>query len=68
MLTTKRPYQFCLITAISIWSAIVTLPTYGQVASDASLSTEVATPDNLNFEITGGSKVENNLFQTVSPF
>ena len=68
MSTNKRPYQFCLIIAISIWSTIVTPPTYGQVASDASLSTEVATPNNLDFTITGGNQVGNNLFHSFQEF
>ncbi len=68
MSTNKHPYQFCLFAAMSVWSAIVTPPTYGQVASDSSLSTEVATPNSLDFVITGGSKIENNLFHSFQEF
>lgn len=64
----KHLYQFCLVTAIAIGSVNVTLPTYGQVASDASVSTSVGTSNNRDFIITGGTKAENNLFHSFQDF
>mgnify|MGYP002777915250 CR=1 FL=1 len=39
-----------------------------QIASDNSLSTNVNTPDNLNFTISNGDRVGNNLFHSFSEF
>ncbi|NET38774.1 MAG: filamentous hemagglutinin N-terminal domain-containing protein [Cyanothece sp. SIO1E1] len=41
---------------------------YAQVIGDVTVSTNVTTPDNLNFIITGGSQVGGNLFQSFSEF
>ena len=39
-----------------------------QVANDGSLPTDVNTSDNLNFDITGGERVGDNLFHSFSQF
>ncbi|OUL34563.1 filamentous hemagglutinin N-terminal domain-containing protein [Nostoc sp. 106C] len=38
------------------------------IAADGTLPTNVASPDNLNFTITGGSQVGGNLFHSFSQF
>ncbi len=41
---------------------------YAQVAADGTLPTNVVSPDGLQFTITGGSQVGNNLFHSFSRF
>lgn len=40
----------------------------GQIVPDGTLPSDVATPDNLNFTITAGSRVGDNLFHSFSEF
>ena len=39
-----------------------------QISSDGTLSTQVTTPDNLNFTLTDGNRVGNNLFHSFREF
>lgn len=64
----KRDNRFWLTGGIFLSCFLVTHPALAQIASDGSLPTEVASPDQQNFTITGGSRVGNNLFHSFREF
>ncbi|MGK7893614.1 MAG: filamentous hemagglutinin N-terminal domain-containing protein [Xenococcus sp. (in: cyanobacteria)] len=69
MFINNRACQYCLVGLVSFSYLIVSGSTQAQpVTSDGSLSTQVQTSDNLNFNITGGSKVGDNLFHSFENF
>ena len=56
---TQIIFLYCLIPISSVQA---------QITSDQTLPTQVNTPDNSNFTITGGTQVGSNLFHSFSEF
>lgn len=50
----------CIATANPVWSQ--------SILGDGTLSTDVTSPDSLNFKITGGNRAGDNLFHSFSQF
>ena len=65
-----REYQkkAWLMGGILLSSLIPLQQVQAQIAADGSLSTQVFTPDNLNYIITEGDRSGNNLFHSFSEF
>ena len=65
----KRRYSLlCLAQTISLYVLIPVSSVLAQIASDGTLPTNVTTPNNGDFTITGGSQVGGNLFHSFSEF
>lgn len=65
----KRRYSLLWqALAISLYLLIPVSSTQAQITSDGTLPTNVTTPDNRNFTITGGNQVGGNLFHSFSEF
>lgn len=50
----------CLATKGAVWSQSIT--------GDGTLSTNITSPNSLNFTITGGNRAGDNLFHSFSQF
>ncbi len=69
MLLNNRVYEYGLVGLVSLSYLIVSSSTQAQtITSDGSFPTQVQSSDNLNFEITGGSQVGDNLFHSFENF
>lgn len=64
----KKNYYFWIAALISINFIGKIDMSQGQITSDGTLSTQVTTPNNLDFTITNGTRVGNNLFHSFKEF
>ncbi|NET39152.1 MAG: filamentous hemagglutinin N-terminal domain-containing protein, partial [Cyanothece sp. SIO1E1] len=64
----KYLYFLWIAKSFFLYHLIAPNLSFAQVISDTSVLTNVITPDNLNFNITGGIQVGDNLFQSFSEF
>jgi filamentous hemagglutinin family protein len=64
----KLASQFCLSGGVFFYCLTTTSLSQAQITNDDTLSTDVNTPDNLNFKITGGRQTGGNLFHSFSQF
>ncbi len=60
--------QFCFFSVTFLCYLLATDLCKAQIKSDHTLSTEVNTLDNINFNISGGKQAGNNLFHSFSQF
>ncbi len=62
--------QLGLIIGLGLGTGVATFGgiAFAQVIPDGTLPTTVTSPNNLNFEIGGGSRSGNNLFHSFSQF
>lgn len=64
----KRNNRFGVTGGVFFSCFLAAHPALAQIASDGSLPTEVTTPDQQNFTITGGNRIGNNLFHSFREF
>jgi filamentous hemagglutinin family protein len=66
----QQTLQLRLASSFAIVYLITTGGNYAkaQISSDGTLSTQVTTPDNLNFTLTDGNRVGSNLFHSFREF
>lgn len=64
----KLVYQFCASGGVFLYCLTTTSLSQAQISSDKTLSTDVNTSDTLNFNITGGKQIGDNLFHSFSQF
>ncbi len=64
----KRNQHFCIASLVSLCFLIKTDLIQAQVSSDGTLSTQVTTTNNRDFNITNGNKVGSNLFHSFQEF
>ncbi len=64
----KRNQHFCIVSLVSLCFLVKTDLIQAQVSSDGTLSTQVTTTNNRDFNITNGSKVGSNLYHSFQEF
>ena len=66
----QQTWQLRLASSFAIVYLITSAGDYAQaqISSDGTLSTQVTTPDNLNFTLTDGNRVGSNLFHSFREF
>ncbi|MCP6761343.1 MAG: S-layer family protein [Fischerella sp. CENA71] len=64
----KRNQHFCIASLVSLCFLLKTDLIQAQVSSDGTLSTQVTTTNNRDFNITNGNKVGSNLFHSFKEF
>ncbi|TFI51904.1 S-layer family protein [Mastigocladus laminosus UU774] len=65
----KKPnHYFCIASLVSLCFLVKTDLIQAQVSSDGTLSTQVTTTNNRDFNITNGNKIGSNLFHSFKEF
>jgi filamentous hemagglutinin family protein len=66
----QQDWQLRWASCLALACTVTTSGDYAkaQISSDGTLSTQVTTPDNLNFTLTDGNRVGNNLFHSFHEF
>ncbi|MFB2769558.1 filamentous hemagglutinin N-terminal domain-containing protein [Pelatocladus sp. BLCC-F211] len=64
----KRNQHFCIASLVPLCFLVKTDLIQAQVSSDGTLSTQVTTTNNRDFNITNGNKVGSNLFHSFKEF
>jgi filamentous hemagglutinin family protein len=66
----QQDWQLKWARALAIACILTSFGDYAkaQISSDGTLSTQVTTPDNLNFTLTDGNRVGSNLFHSFREF
>ena len=68
MFNNRYAYQNWLARGIFLYCLSIMTVCKAQITPDGTLPTEITTPDNLEFTITGGSRAGGNLFHSFSEF